>query len=188
MKDCKSAESFCISIIFTQMICSLKLWYIYCCHVYFFCFARFLNMCKPRTIIYLFCRACLPGLAFYGSVVKYLLSRIGMVNAGWLTSIYQKFSCEWNLSFFKAVPPVMLPFYLGSPLHLISSLFSHFCLYQNSIPHKMLKLGFEILSPFFSECTFQLLATSLPLVLVIYLSWYFYLKLSVKFISFNIWR
>ena len=39
---------------------------------------------------------------------------------------YQKFSCKWNLLFFKAVPTNRLPFYLGSLLHIISSLFSHF--------------------------------------------------------------
>ena len=110
MKNCKSTESFCISIIFTQMIRSLKLWHVHCCHVYFFCSARFLNMCKPRTTIHLFCWACPPGLAFYGSVVKCLLSWIGMVNAGWLTSIYQRFSWEWNLSFFKTVPQSCCPF------------------------------------------------------------------------------
>ena len=38
----------------------------------------------------------------------------------------QKFSCKWNLSFFMAVPPNRLPFYLGSMLHIISSLFSNF--------------------------------------------------------------
>ena len=38
----------------------------------------------------------------------------------------QKFSCKWNLSFFKAVSPNRLPSYLGSLVHIISSLFSHF--------------------------------------------------------------
>ena len=38
----------------------------------------------------------------------------------------QKFSCKWNLSFFKPVPPNRLPFYLGSLLHIINSLSSYF--------------------------------------------------------------
>ena len=38
----------------------------------------------------------------------------------------QKFFCKWNLSFFKAVPPNSLSFYLGSMLHIINSLFSNF--------------------------------------------------------------
>ena len=37
----------------------------------------------------------------------------------------QKFSCKKNLLFFKAVSPSRLPFYLGSLLYIISSLFSH---------------------------------------------------------------
>ena len=41
-------------------------------------------------------------------------------------SCNQKFYCKWNLSFFKAVSPNRLPFYLGSLLHIISSLSSHF--------------------------------------------------------------
>ena len=38
----------------------------------------------------------------------------------------RKFFCKWNLSFFKAAPANRLPFYLGSLLHIISSLSSHF--------------------------------------------------------------
>ena len=37
-----------------------------------------------------------------------------------------KFPCKWNLSFLKAVPSNRLLFYLGSLLHIISSLYSHF--------------------------------------------------------------
>ena len=38
----------------------------------------------------------------------------------------QKFSCNWNLSFFKAVPSNKFSFYLDSLVHIISSLSSHF--------------------------------------------------------------
>ena len=41
-------------------------------------------------------------------------------------SCNQKFYCKWNLSFFKAVPPNRLPFYLGILLHIINSLSGHF--------------------------------------------------------------
>ena len=37
-----------------------------------------------------------------------------------------QFPCKWNLSFLKAVPSNRLLFYLGSLLHIISSLYSHF--------------------------------------------------------------
>ena len=61
----------------------------------------------------------------------------------------EKFSCKWHLSFFKAVPSNSLSFYLGGPLHIISSLLCHFCLLQNTILHKMLKLGFWNFKPIF---------------------------------------
>ena len=44
---------------------------------------------------------------------------------------------------FKAVPSKRMSFYLGSPLHIIRYLFSHFCLFQNAVLHKMLKLSFS---------------------------------------------
>ena len=77
----------------------------------------------------------------------------------------------------------------GSLLHITSSLFSQFCLFQNAILHKMLKLGFWNFNPIFLRIQFSLIATFFPLVLAICLSWYLYLKLShefLTFISFNI--
>ena len=71
-----------------------------------------------------------------------------------------------------------LSFYLGSPLHIISSLFSHFCLFQNAILHKMLKLGFWNFKPTFLRIQFSLAATFFSLVSLISLSWYFHLKTS----------
>ena len=90
----------------------------------------------------------------------------------------QKFSCKWNLSFFKAVPSSSLSFYLGSLLHIISSLLSHFCLFQNAILHKMFKLGFWNFKPIFLRMQFLLIATFFSLVLVISLSWYFHPTVS----------
>ena len=81
-----------------------------------------------------------------------------LVQAG-LVSSDQKFSCKWNLSFFKAVPSNRLPFYLGNSLHIISSLFRQFCLFQNAILHKMLKLGFWNFKLFFLRMQFSLVAT-----------------------------
>ena len=54
-----------------------------------------------------------------------------------------------------------------SPLHIISSLFSHFCLFQNAILYKMLKLEFLNFKPFFLRMQFSLVATFFSLVLVI---------------------
>ena len=52
-----------------------------------------------------------------------------------------------------------LSFYLTSPLHRISFLFSHFCLLQNAILHKLLKLGFWNFKPIFLRMQFSLVAT-----------------------------
>ena len=103
----------------------------------------------------------------------------------------QKFSYKWNLSFFKTVPPNRVLFYLGGLLHIISSLYSHFCLLQNAILHKMLKLEFWNFNSIFLRMQFPMVAASFSLVLVICLSWYLHLKLShecLTFICFNIWR
>ena len=64
-------------------------------------------------------------------------------------------------------------------LHVISSLFSHFCLFQNAILKFSQNLVFIGCNIFFR------------LALVICLSWYLYLTLSHEFLtftSFNIWR
>ena len=71
----------------------------------------------------------------------------------------QKFSGKWNLSFFQTVPTNRLPFDLGISFHIISSLFSLFCLFQNAILHKMLKLGFWNFRPIFLRIQFSLVAT-----------------------------
>ena len=112
---------------------------------------RFLNMCQPRTTFYLFWWAGPSGLSFYGSGPACLLSWLEMVNAGWLLLCYQKLPYKWNLSFFKAVPRNRLLFCLGSLLHIISSSFSRFCLFENAILHKMSKLGFWRFKPMFSR-------------------------------------
>ena len=101
----------------------------------------------------------------------------------------QKFSCKWNLSFFKAVPSNRLSFYLGSLLHIISSLFIHFFLFQNAILHKMLKLGFWNFKPVFLRMQFLLVSTFFSLVLVISLSWYFHLTLVTPDTSYlTLWK
>ena len=89
-----------------------------------------------------------------------------------------KFSFKWNLSFFKAVPSNRLSFYLGCPLHIISPLFSQFCLFQNAILHKMLKLRSWNFKPIFLRKQFSLVATFFCLVFAMSLSWYMNLTIS----------
>ena len=52
MKNCKSTESFCCSILAIYTNEWSTFWYVYCCYVYFFS-ARLLNMYKPRTTFYI---------------------------------------------------------------------------------------------------------------------------------------
>ena len=63
----------------------------------------------------------------------------------------QKFSSKWNLSFFNSVP--------SNRLYIISFLLSLFCLFQNAILHKILKVGFWNFKHIFLRIQFSLVAT-----------------------------
>ena len=147
MKSCKSRESFCLSILTIYTNDWSTFWHIYWCHIYF----SFCGIPSQE-------QAGSSWLEFYGSGLASLPSWLEMVNAGWLGSIRSEI-CKWNLSFFQAVPSNRLFFCLGRPLHIISSLFSHFSLFQNAILHKMLKLGFWNFKHIFLRTQFSLVAT-----------------------------
>ena len=192
MKHCKNAESFCLSILTIYLILTgpLKFWHVYCCHVYFFS-ARILNMWMSRTTFYLLWRAGPPGLGFYGSRPARLPSWLGMVNAGRLGSMRSEIFLKMKFIILQGCPTKQADFYLGSPLHIISTSFSHFCLFENVISHKMLKLVSWNFKPIFHRMQFSLVATFFSLVLIICLSWYLNLKLFheiLTFVSSNIWR
>ena len=140
---------------------------------------RILNKCQPKTTFYLLWWDGPSGWAFYGRRLSCLLNWLGeMVGADWLDSIRSETFLQMKFirtTFFK-VPPNRLPFYLGSLLHKISSLFMHFCLFQNVIFHKTFELRFSLVVAFF---------------FLILLSWYLHLQLShefLPFIPFKIWR
>ena len=162
MKSCKSRESFCLSILTIYTNDWSTFWHIY--WSYIFSSVRFLNMCKARTgwpasIRFLWKWASKPAeLAGDGEC---RLTQFHPIR-----------------NFFKAVPLNRLSFYLGIPLHVISSFFSHFCLFQNAILHKMSRLGFWNFKPIFLRMQFSLVATFFSLVLIISLSWYFHLTIS----------
>ena len=139
--------------------------------MFIFYFVRFLNMCKPR--------------AGWPILIEVLWKWGWRIQADLVPSD-QKFSRKWNLSFFKAVPSNRLSFYLGSPLQIISFLFSHFCLFQNAILHKMVKLGFLSFKSIFLRMQFSLVATFFSLVLVISLSWY--LHLTISYLTLVTWH
>ena len=139
MKNCKSTESFCLSKVTIYTNDWFTFWHVYCYHVYFLS-VKFLNLCKPRATFYLLWRAGTLGLAFYGSGLACLQRWLGMVNAGWLGSMRPEIFLHMKFTIFKAASPSRLPFYLGHPLHIISSLFSFFCSFHNAILRKMLRL------------------------------------------------
>ena len=82
-------------------------------------------MCASLEEQHLLWQPCPPGLAFYGSGLACLPSWLGMLNAGWLCSIRPEIFLQMKFILFQGCP-TKLPFYLGSLLHIISSLFSHF--------------------------------------------------------------
>ena len=127
--------------------------------------ARFLNRSKPLM-------GWSTWIGIYESRLACLKSWLGMVNVDWLGSKWSEIFLQIKFFILKVVPPNWLPFYSSSSLHTISS-FSHFCLLQNAILHKMLKLGFWRFELIFLRKQFSLDATFFSLVLAICLSWYF---------------
>ena len=113
INNCKSAESFCLDILFTQIIGLLKFWHIYCCHVYLFS-VRYLNMCKPRAIFFLLWGTGPPALAFYGSGPACLSSWLGM-NASWLGSMKSEFFSQMKFNIFQGCPTKLGAFLPGQP-------------------------------------------------------------------------
>ena len=171
MKNYKSTESFCLSILFTQIIGLLKFWHVYCCHGYFFS-VIFLNICKPRTTFYLLLGPCQSGLAFYGKGPAHLPSWLGMMNTGWLSSMRSEVPLQMKFIIFQGCPTKRGASLLGQPAAYNQFLIQLVLLVQNAILHKMLKLEFWNFKPIFlrmhSGMQFSLVATFIFLILVIY--------------------
>ena len=179
MKSCKSRESFCLSILTIYTNDWSTFWHVYWCHVYFF-FCEIPKYMQTKN-----------RLAHFDWDFMEVGWQVCWAYWGWWMQADTipsdlKFSCKWNLSFFKAVPSNRLSFYLGSPLQIISFLFSHFCLFQNAILHKMVKLGFLSFKSIFLRMQFSLVATFFSLVLVISLSWH--LQLTISYLTLVIWH
>ena len=68
-----------------------------------------------------------------------MLTELGMVNVGWICSMQSEIFLQMKFIIFKVVPPNRLHFYLDSPLHRISSLFSNLCLFRKAILQKKFK-------------------------------------------------
>ena len=110
-KHCKSAESFCLKILFTQMIVPFTFWQLLLPITFFS--ARFLNMCKPRTTPYLMWQVSPPGLAFYGSGPAHLSSSLGMMSAGCFASLPSEMFLQIKLISFQGCPTKQAAFLHG---------------------------------------------------------------------------
>ena len=108
----------------------------------FIFFCEILNMCRPRTTFYLLWWAGPFGLAFYGSGPACLLSRLLMVNAGWLGFIQSEIFLQIKFIIFQGCSTKQAAFLPGQLVTYNQLLIHHFSLFQNAILHKMLKLGF----------------------------------------------
>ena len=152
--------------------------------MFIFSSARFLNMCKPRASWSTLIDILWSGLAC-------LPSKLDMMNTVWLGSIPSEIFFQVKFSILKAVSSKRLPFYLGRTLHAVTSLFSHFCLFQNAILHKMLKLRFWNFKPIFLRMEFSLVATFLFSSFG-YLFELIFASCTVSWVftiyTFNIWR
>ena len=167
MKSSKNRGSFCLRILTIYTNDWSTFWHVYRCHVFSF-FCEILKYVQTKSRLahfdWGFMQDCQAGWGWWMQAD--------------LVPSNQKFSCKWNLSFFKAVPSNRQPAALGSPLHIASSLFSLLCLFQNVILHKMLGLGFWNFKPIFLRIQFSLVPIFFSLVLVISLSWYFHFTIS----------
>ena len=113
----------------------------------FFC-ARFLNICRPCTTLYLIWWVGLPELRLYGWW-KQTLS----------VPCVRKFSRKWCLSVFQAVPLNGLSHLPDQPALYNQLLIQSLFLAPDAILHKMLKLGFWNFKPIFLRMQFLLVAT-----------------------------
>ena len=103
MKNWKSTESFCRSILTIYTNDWSTFGCVYCCYIYFFC-GKLLNVCKPGTATYLLWQPGLPGLVFYESGLACLPSWLGMVNADWLCSMWSEIFLQMKLILFQGCP------------------------------------------------------------------------------------
>ena len=148
MKNCKITESFCLSMLTINTNDWFFFWHVYWAAIFIFCK---IPICASLEHYSLFLRA--------GKGLTSLPSWLGIVNGGWLGSMRSKFFLQMKFIFFKAVRPDRLPFYLGSPLHIMNSLFTQFCSFQNDVLLKMFKLGYWNFKLIFLRMQFSLVST-----------------------------
>ena len=136
-------------------------------------------MCKPRITFYLLWWTGPPGLGFYGSRLACLLSWLRMVNAVWLYSMRSEIFSQMELIIFQGCLIKQALFTLPARSMQSAPYSTTFPCSKVLYCIKYWSSSFEILNPFFSECSCYLLQHFF-LVLVIFVSWYLRLKLSLE--------
>ena len=137
MKNSK-IQSFCLSILTTYTSDSTTKILTCLLLPYIFFSTRFLNMCKAIISSFTGWPTGIGILWKWTSTLKKVACD-GECRLAWLHAI-RNFLLNEIYDFLKLF--LRLHLYLDSLLKIISSLFSHFCLFQNAILHKMLKLRF----------------------------------------------
>ena len=159
-------------LLFTQMIGPL--FDMFASAMFIFSSVKFLNMCKPRTDW-----PNLIGILWKRDSKPTKLARGWWMQTDLVPSI-QEISSKWNLLSYN------LLFLPGQPAPYNQLHINHFCLFQNAILHKMLKLRFWNFKPIFIKLRFSLVAKIFSLFLVISLSWY--LHLTISYLSFQAFK
>ena len=112
MRNCKSIESTCLSMLTIQINDWSTFWHVYCCHVFYFFVWDSQYVQAYNNLLW---RAGLTGLAFYGSGIACLLSWLSMVNAGWLGSIQSESFLHKKFIIFQGCPTKQAAFLTGQP-------------------------------------------------------------------------
>ena len=134
----QNTESFCLSILTTYTSdSSTKVLTCLLLPCIFFS-TRFLNMCEAIICSFIGWPTGIGILWKWTSTLKKVACD-GECRLAWL-HVIRNFLLNEIYDFLKLF--LGLHLYLDSLLKIISSLFSHFCLFQNAILHKILKLRF----------------------------------------------
>ena len=115
MKNWRSTESFCLSILTIYKNDWSTFWHVYCCHVYFFS-VRFLNRWKLSATFYLRQMTGWPtwiGISGNGSAC--FPSGLGMMNAGCLGSMRSESFLQTKFIIFQGCPTKQAAFLLEQP-------------------------------------------------------------------------
>ena len=144
MKNCKSTESFCLSMLTIYTMIGPLL-------IFFSEISKYVQA-KSNILSPLTGWPTWIGILWKG--LTCLPRWFVLANTGWVGSLRSDIFLQIRFIIFQDCHTKQAAFHLSSPLHIISSLFSPFCLFQSVILHKMLKLGFWKFKLIFLDAVF----------------------------------